>query len=356
MSNNSWNKGEWSKLYLVLCLLYEERLYIADENGNIESKDNYKRILGLLREEKEIGKIVYSISRDGVTFTAGKQPPVLIKKTVLKAYINYLFNGIINGNDRTFSLSSADDIMKKAGFGNLKSKINNKADIELQLADRDSDRTYSFRICSELGKSPTLLNASGATNITYRIQGIDHVDADCINNIETPSLINDRLQELRKRNGVFSDATISNDVFRQNLLSIDPNLIDVLSEVLLYYYQTGNARICDVCKALDSENNLSLEGTSPYTAIIEKLLCAIALGMLPSKRWNEQSDLIDGVIILKSNGEAAAFYSINYSDFSKYLIENTRFEKGSTTRHNYASVFSKDEKYFMNLNLQIRFV
>jgi DNA mismatch repair protein MutS len=37
-------------------------------------------------------------------------------------------------------------------------------------------------------------------------------------------------------------------------------------------------------------------------------------------------------------------------------VENTKFERGSSSRHKYLSVYKKDSEYFVNLNLQIRFL
>lgn len=57
----------------------------------------------------------------------------------------------------------------------------------------------------------------------------------------------------------------------------------------------------------------------------------------------------------KSNGEVLAFHIYNRDKFKEYLLDNTQFERGSTTRHRYASIYEENGHMFINLNLQIRF-
>lgn len=48
-----------------------------------------------------------------------------------------------------------------------------------------------------------------------------------------------------------------------------------------------------------------------------------------------------------------SIYNRDY--FEKYLLDNTKLERGSTSRHGFASLYKEDAKMYMNLNLQVRF-
>lgn len=46
----------------------------------------------------------------------------------------------------------------------------------------------------------------------------------------------------------------------------------------------------------------------------------------------------------------------NRNDIEDYLYNNTRFERGSRSRHHFGSLYrGDDEKVYIKLNLQIRF-
>ena len=62
-----------------------------------------------------------------------------------------------------------------------------------------------------------------------------------------------------------------------------------------------------------------------------------------------------GYIAVKSDGEVLAYFLYDRTKFEQYLLDNTHFEKGSTSKHNFASVYKENDKYYINLNLQIRF-
>ena len=56
------------------------------------------------------------------------------------------------------------------------------------------------------------------------------------------------------------------------------------------------------------------------------------------------------------DGEVLCYHLYNRNDFEDYLLNNTRFDRGSATRHEYASIYKEDGKYYIPLNLQIRFI
>ena len=91
---------------------------------------------------------------------------------------------------------------------------------------------------------------------------------------------------------------------------------------------------------------------------IKKVLFAVALGLKPSLDRMGKDEANGGYIIVTSEGNVLAYHIYNRDSFETYLLKNTKLERGSTTKHNYAGIYSQednDNEYYINLNLQIRF-
>lgn len=84
-------------------------------------------------------------------------------------------------------------------------------------------------------------------------------------------------------------------------------------------------------------------------------MCAVALGMQPTKIWNGLDEANGGYIVVKDDGEILAYHLYDRDNFEKYLLENTKFETGSTSRHKFGEIYTEDGWQFINLILQIRF-
>ena len=78
--------------------------------------------------------------------------------------------------------------------------------------------------------------------------------------------------------------------------------------------------------------------------------------MMPSKEWDGLDEANGGYIIVKDDGDVLAYHIYNRDAFEDYLLKNTKFEKGSTSKHGFASLYEENGKMLINLNLQIRFI
>ena len=93
-----------------------------------------------------------------------------------------------------------------------------------------------------------------------------------------------------------------------------------------------------------------------YEHKMKVLLLDAALGMTPSKEWKGRYDANGGYLVVRKDGEIVCYHFYNRNDVEDYLYHNTRFERGSRTRHNFGSLFKgEDGKACIRLNLQIRF-
>ena len=350
------NKGEWSELYVLLYLLGSGRLYAANEKVQ-RIKDVYFPILKILRND-ERGNVDYLISDEKeVEILINGQSSGRMPSTLFMQEATALYHAIELGTDRAFPIDNTEKFMKRIFAYRLAAPSSDKTDITMQVHDIHTgyNPIMGFSIKSELGNPPTLLNASGATNFVYSISGISDTDMEEINAIDTRTKILDRIEMIYKRGGNISFDHASNEVFSMNLMLVDSRMEEIIAEMLLFSYRTNNVDCTGIMEHLDSANPLGFPRDGFYTYKFKKLLSAIALGMKPSALWDGVDEANGGYIIVTSDGDVLAYHLYNRNFFEQYLIDNTRLERASTSRHGYASVYKENGSYYIKLNLQIRF-
>ena len=146
-----------------------------------------------------------------------------------------------------------------------------------------------------------------------------------------------------------------NGTFSGNLLLIDSMMEDIISYMLLEYYKNGKVFCSDIATALERQDPLGYHRENVYRYKIKKFLCAVALGMMPSKKWDGRDEANGGYVIVKESGEVLAYHLYNRNMFENYLLNNTKLETGSTSKHKFGTIYQEGNCSFMNLNLQVRF-
>ena len=126
--------------------------------------------------------------------------------------------------------------------------------------------------------------------------------------------------------------------------------------MLKIYYRGACTTCAELVIKLEQNNFMNLERVDAYRYKIKKFLSAAALGMTASVDWNGREDADNGYIIVKKNGEVAAYHLLTRDNFETYLLNNTKLDTPSTRRHNFGKIYVDGGKYFINLNLQIRFI
>lgn len=350
------NRGEWSELYALVELMHSGRLYAADENANRIS-DIFFPILKIIRQKDNLNGIDYIIHEDGVDVFYGGEKVSTLSKSYLNQTKALLYNGILSGADRSFEINGVPDAMEEMHIDKIKASSADKADILMQIHDIHTgyEPICGFSIKSELGMPPTLLNASGATNFVFEVKGITDEDMNRINDIDSRNKIIDRISAITQK-GEMKFIHAVNDNFSANLMLIDSYMEDIIAAMLLNYYQDKASSCRDLINIVEDLNPLGYPRRGFYEYKLKKFLCSVALGMMPSKEWNGRDEANGGYVIVKEDGSVLAYHIYNRDAFETYLLNNTKLERGSTSRHGFASVFKESGRYFINLNLQIRFI
>lgn len=362
-AETSKNKGEWSELYTFIKLLYEGRIFAADENLEPLSSSDFLPIIKIRREE-EVGDIYdYHTGNDKCQYVKIYHNELFITKIPVEEFriqTALLYKDLSSpgtGNLKLSEMNGLQKFLQRIFINKITADNTHKADIIMEFLDvyTGFKLLSGFSIKSQLGAASTLLNASKATNFIFQINGIDDDLMNQANNIATRSKIMDRMELLKNSSEGFSFVGVDNEVFADNLEMIDSRMAEIMSFVLLYRYRDNIKSTPEIIQRLCSENPLYYHNNRIYEYKYKKLLAAVALGMMPSKYWNGRDEANGGYVIVKKNGDVLAYYLYNRNAFEDYLLKTTFLEAASTTRHEYASVYKKDGKYYIKLNLQIRF-
>lgn len=357
------NVGEWSEIYTLLKLLGEGKVYAGDQNLE-KIKNLVYPIIMIIRSEKE-GVYDYKVeSADIVITTSDGEELLRLPASKFLSEAEALLKAINEkpAGAHSFPVARTQAFMDRIYCTSLKASSSDKTDIHIVLHDQRTkmNNDMGFSIKSQLGGDSTLLNASGATNFVYRIEGCDFSDEDIdrINAIDTRTKIIDRIAAIERKGGKLVFDKVDNDTFRRNLDMIDLGLGATIAQLLVEQFNTGARMFDELTDALASSNPLGFDeadAVEVYTFKLKKLLTSAALGMMPSKKWSGKYDANGGYLVVKKDGEILCYHFYDQNRFEDFLFKNAYLERGKTRRHGYASLYrGEDGNVYFKLNLQIR--
>lgn len=357
------NVGEWSEVYTLLKLLGEGKVYAGDQNLD-KIKEIVYPIIMIIRQEKD-GVYDYRVSdKDIVITTSDGEELLRLSAVKFLTEAESLLRAINDkpAGARSFPIARTQAFMDKIHCTSIKASPKDKTDIHIVLHDQRTklNSNMGFSIKSQLGGDSTLLNASGATNFTYRIACYNFSDEEIesINAISTRTKIIDRVHSIRKKGANLIFDHVDNDVFRRNLNMIDNGLAHTIAQLLIEQFNAGGRMFDELAKALAKTNPLQFDeedAEEMYVYKLKHLLTSAALGMMPSKKWNGKYDANGGYLVVKKDGEILCYHFYDKNRFEDFLFKNAYLERGKTHRHGYASLYREsDGQVYFKLNLQIR--
>lgn len=351
------NKGEWSEVYAFLKILSDGEIKPADGDLNVLGSEPPIPVVKIIREEKDAPQVSYYVGDliearldDGTGIASVSKHDVGAQADSL--YREIVAAGRVNGS---FAVPLTEEFMYEMGLHALKAPSRDKSDIVLQIHDAHTgfDPVCGWSIKSELGHPPTLLNAGTATNFVFEVKGCTHEVMEEANGIDSKSKVKDRVS-LLEEHCELAFSKIAHGVFERNMRLIDSLLPELMAEAVLRYF-SGEGKTCaDIVSGMEDDDPNGL-GLGMYEYKFKKLLCAVALGMTPAREWDGRDDATGGYVVVRDDGEVLAFHIYNRDMFEDYLFDRTRFETASTSRHCFGSVYEEGGKFFIDLNLQIRF-
>jgi hypothetical protein len=354
------NKGEWSEIYTLFRLLGDEILQPGDEKI-VKIENVFYPIIKILRSGTN-GDFEYSII-DDIVLISGNEEVLRIPIQEFKDKSISLLTSIKENKETTFSIPEIEQFMLSINCISLKADSSAKTDITIVVHDQRTNQqpTLGFSIKSQLGNPSTLLNAGKTTNFIFKINGLNlnQDEIDTVNTIDTKSKIKDRIEFIVNKGGIFQFIGTEQQVFSNNLILIDSLLPEILANIIYNFYTSNSSKIIDLISTVEEINPLNFNISNKhkfYTYKIKRLLTDIALGMMPSKVWSGEYDATGGYLIVKEDGEVLCYHIYNKNEFENYLVNNTKLDTASSSRHGFGVVYKENEELFFKLNLQIRFI
>lgn len=354
------NKGEWSEIYTLLKIISDQNLYAGDsELKKIETL--IFPIIKILRDESG-GTYEYGYDSD-LVIIKGCNEEFTIPIIHFQEKAVFLLSKLKETTSATFSIPEIELFINSFNCVSLKAKSTAKSDIKIVIHDQRTGTMpeLGFSIKSQLGSASTLLNAGKTTNFVFEIQNAKLTPNQIgeINEIGSKSKIMDRIAKIKEFSGSLNFIKTENSVFGNNLTLIDSALPAILAEIVYLFFTSGFSKTKDLVNEVSKVNPLkyNLETDHPfYSYKIKRFLTDIALGMMPSKVWTGKLDATGGYLVVKEDGEVLCYHIYNRNEFENYLLNNTKLETASSTRHDFGILYWEDEKLYFKLNLQIRFL
>tara|TARA_B100000780_G_C21092819_1_gene440506 strand:- start:465 stop:1544 length:1080 start_codon:yes stop_codon:yes gene_type:complete len=354
------NKGEWSEIYTLLKIVADKKLYAGD--GDLNTIENLLfPIVKILRDESH-GTYEYSYDSE-IVLIKGKNKEYKIPVHSFHEQAAFLLSKLKNASNATFSIPEVEEFLSSFNCSSIKAKSTVKTDIRVVIHDQrtGTNPELGFSIKSQLGGASTLLNAGKTTNFIYKISNpkLSSDQIEKINLIDTRSKIKDRLEAINENSEGIEFIGTENPIFENNLTLIDSQLPFIIANILYIFFNSTISKSTDLVAEITSTNplNFNTESNHPYYSYkMKRFLTDIALGMMPSKVWTGELDATGGYLIVKENGDIVCYHIYNRNEFEDYLLNNTKLETASSSRHDFGKIYTTGDELRFKLNLQIRFI
>ena len=403
-----FNRGEWTEAYVFMRLLGDGRIYGASSELT-KDDSTYIDIIKIIRDEPDKMLIFERFVEANFSYVKASKDGECIKVVTapdLSKYAQVLYDNIKNLTaKRGTSVVEVQNYLESLGIDSPKANLSEsakekygaKTDVIITSQDSldHSQTTEGFSVKSHIGSSATLFNCSQTSGFTFEVVGCDEKGMHELNAKDAFLSI---MKDIKDR---FSLEYIGcrNEAFEQNIAIVDSRMEEILSEAVLVqalYYGDCNSDVKDVCNKVVELNPIKIKNPQVfYPAKFKDFLFASFAGMTASSIWNGRKRLTGGYIDVSRSGEMLYYRAMSDDIFGNYLFENTYFDRpdrgilkdlavakakayqegrniSERERNSYiykngesgakkykkgdfGYVYSKDNKYFIDLNFQIRF-
>ena len=346
-----FNKGEWSELYTFLYLLEKPNLIIVDENLKV-IEENLFRVLEIV-----LGKRKYKILDDKIIKIVKDKKIQEYKIGCISKQNALLLQKILAHKKAkgSFEIKEIDELIDNLFDGKKpKGSSKVKGDLEANLLDNQRSKIVNlkYNIKSNLGSKATLLNASRHTNFIYELKNINDEVMNENNSIKSRKKLLERCEFLNKHGVTVEFVKVESSTFDYNLKLIDSNLDKILAQMLYLSYSKNEK---DIQKLITLISN-NQDDDNFYKKKMGDFANAVTFGMRASEKWNGVNEVNGGIILVTKIGEVYLLDLVYFKEIvDKYLIDNIKLDSPSSKRYKMFEIYKKNDRYYLKLNLQIRF-
>nr|WP_295487435.1 HpaII family restriction endonuclease [uncultured Streptococcus sp.] len=237
----------------------------------------------------------------------------------------------IKSGKETFEIPEIEPFLQKIKITKIKASNDSKKDIIFKIHDdfTGAEPIIGFSIKSYIGNKPTLLNASGAIKVQYKLsRPLSTYEVEFLHNINTRTKIKDRVEYIKDKGVLLDFDSMINETFNRNLQMVDYRMPEILGNLFLESYFVEGKSISDVvdkyCDELSEDKEIIIHK-------VKDLLVAVALGMEPNTKWTGLEDANGGYIVVKDDGEVLCYHIYDRNKLRNYLFRNTKFDSPSSS-------------------------
>lgn len=338
------NKGELSEIYALCKVIFEQKIHYG--NLNAQLSNDYISVLKIHTNQSDIDLNKSEI----IIHQNGEQKNIVLSDVIKIDEVNQILDDIKKGKS-TFSSEILDNKVALLGLEKSKGTSYEKGDIALsfdengQIFDNQNASIKSF-----LGNSPTLINASQATNFIYEIQNFNAENMAIINAIDTRSKIKDRIEKIADLGGNFIFTKCENPIYESTLRKVDSRMPEILAGALLAFFQKqiGN-RLADY----PTQQLTDLEQQNQIHCRLKDFIKASILGIFPTVEWDGNLTA-NSILLVNEMGELLFYHTNKDAILKDFFYQHTFFDTPSSSRHRFGLIYQENGKFYFKLNLQLR--
>lgn len=171
-------------------------------------------------------------------------------------------------------------------------------------------------------------------------------------------VIRDRMVMIERMGSSLKYDDVADKVFRCNLAMIDLHMGRLLTEMVRISYLEDLTHIDDLIQRINEENPLKvkqelIDKHHYYEHKLRQLLFACLGGMRPAKIYTGSDNLPAYFLLLTPDGTPVLFDASDRDLLSRFLMLNTRLERGSLAKDHYGVLERENNQYFFKLNLKL---
>lgn len=408
MAEWQFNRGEWTEAYVFMRLLGDGRIYGASSELT-KDDSTYIDIIKIIRDEPDKMLIFERFVDANIAYVRASKDDESIKVVTTPEFSKYaqvLYDNIktLTAN-RVTSVAEVQNYLESLGIDSPKANLSEsakekygaKTDVIITSVDSldHSQTTEGFSVKSHIGSPATLFNCSQTSGFTFEVVGCDEKGMHEINAKDAFLSI----MKVIKEKYSLEYVGCRNEAFEQNIAIVDSRMEEVLSTAVLVqasYYGTGGSNVKDVCNKVVELNPINVKNPQMfYPAKFKDFLFDSFAGMTASSIWNGRKRLTGGYIDVSRNGDMLYYRAMSDDIFGNYLFENTYFDRPDrgmrkdlavakanaylegrelteseensyiykngvsgtkkSKKGDFGYVYEKHNRYFIDLNFQIRF-
>jgi len=340
------NKGELSEIYALLKVIYQEIIAYGDLSAS--TTDDTIKVMKIHLDNSDIElKGVHCYVYDNADNATLYNKSQVISEVELNDILSHITNG-----KGTFSSGIIDSKVSFLGMDKSKGTSQEKSDIVLSFLEKGIENlNQGTSIKSFLGGSPTLLNASQATNFIYEVEGLDSQNIDEINNIETSSKIKDRIAKIESLGGSLKFHKCENNTYESTLRKVDSKMPEILASALKSFFlkETSN-RLSDYVSQQIADPSRQQEVGCRLKDFVKSTM----LGIFPTRDWDGNLKA-NAVLLVNKDGDLVFYHTNKEATLKDFFYQQTFFDTPSTSRHRFGNVYRESNgKTYFKLNLQLR--